>query len=118
MPSVQETAVSGTPTSMPASSTRPRSAPERTIAGARRRYRFGFDIGGTFTDFVLMDVESGRLATYKTLTTPASPAEAALGGWAHLLGETGISADRVEASVHGTTLITNALIERSGARTG
>ena len=81
------------------------------------RYRFGFDIGGTFTDFVLMNVDSGATTTFKTLTT-ANPAEAVLHGWRHLLAAAGISGDRVETSVHGTTLITNALIERAGATTG
>src|SRR5262245_14455600 len=92
--------------------------PTRTCADAAARYRFGFDIGGTFTDFVLMEVESGRTSTYKTLTTPADPSEAVIEGWRALLAETGADASSVEQSVHGTTLITNALIERAGATTG
>ena len=86
--------------------------------GGVARYRFGFDIGGTFTDFVLMEVASGRNATYKTLTTPGDPSLAVLEGWHALLAETGADPAAVEQSVHGTTLITNAVIERDGATTG
>ena len=90
----------------------------RPGAGGVARYRFGFDIGGTFTDFVLMEVASGRTATYKTLTTPGDPSLAVLEGWHALLAETGADPAAVEQSVHGTTLITNAVIERDGATTG
>ena len=81
------------------------------------RYRFGFDIGGTFTDFVLVDVETGRIETYKTLTTPADPSQAVREGWRTLLQRVGVSGAAVENAIHATTLITNALIERKGART-
>jgi N-methylhydantoinase A/oxoprolinase/acetone carboxylase beta subunit len=84
--------------------------------GAARRYRFGFDIGGTFTDFVLIDTETGQIASYKTLTTPHQPANAVIEGWNALLAQTGASAADVETAIHGTTLITNALIERKGAK--
>jgi N-methylhydantoinase A/acetone carboxylase, beta subunit len=47
---------------------------------ARPSYRFGFDIGGTFTDFVLIDAESGTIESYKTLTTPDAPSRAVLEG--------------------------------------
>ncbi|MCA1788322.1 MAG: hypothetical protein LC667_00270, partial [Thioalkalivibrio sp.] len=47
---------------------------DRHVAAAERpRYRFGFDIGGTFTDFVLIDTDSGDVQTYKALTTPQNP---------------------------------------------
>jgi N-methylhydantoinase A/oxoprolinase/acetone carboxylase beta subunit len=84
---------------------------------APARYRFGFDIGGTFTDFVLCDMQSGDLRTYKTLTTPDSPARAVVEGWHALLAMVGATGQQVELSIHGTTLITNALIERKGAVT-
>ena len=86
-------------------------------AGARPNYRFGFDIGGTFTDFVLIDAESGTVESYKTLTTPDAPSRAVLEGWNALLERTGASGSEVETAIHGTTLITNALIERKGAVT-
>jgi N-methylhydantoinase A len=84
----------------------------------RARFRFGFDIGGTFTDFVLVDGASGAVRTYKTLTTPADPARAVVEGWRTLVDASDVGADAIELAVHGTTLITNALIERAGAVTG
>jgi N-methylhydantoinase A/oxoprolinase/acetone carboxylase beta subunit len=101
---------------MAVATTEPETTPTGEQGGGR--YRFGFDIGGTFTDFVLMEVASGRTATYKTLTTPGDPSVAVLEGWRALLAETGADPSAVEQSVHGTTLITNALIERDGATTG
>ncbi|MEM7124791.1 MAG: hydantoinase/oxoprolinase family protein [Chloroflexota bacterium] len=79
--------------------------------------RFGFDIGGTFTDFVFIDTETGNISSYKTLTTPHAPSEAVMIGWHELLKETSASGASVETAIHGTTLITNALIERKGAKT-
>ena len=84
---------------------------------AAGRYRFGFDIGGTFTDFVLIDAATGAIETYKTLTTPANPSDAVREGWRVLLERTGAAGGDVETAIHATTLITNALIERKGART-
>ena len=83
---------------------------------AQASFRFGFDIGGTFTDFVLCNMQTGELHTYKTLTTPDDPARAVLEGWSALLGEVHAEGNQVELAIHGTTLITNALIERKGAR--
>lgn len=82
------------------------------------RYRMGVDIGGTFTDFVLEDVERGTLKLGKTLTTPADPSQAVIQGFEHLLKEVGLGAGDIGVLVHGTTLATNAVIERKGARTG
>ena len=84
----------------------------------RARFRFGFDIGGTFTDFVLVDIASGAVRTYKTLTTPRDPSRAVMEGWRALVDQADVGAESVEMAVHGTTLITNALIEREGAQTG
>ncbi len=81
------------------------------------KYRFGFDIGGTFTDFVLVEVGTGRIETYKALTTPANPSQAVREGWHVLLDRVGATGAAVENAIHATTLITNALIERKGART-
>lgn len=79
--------------------------------------RFGFDIGGTFTDFVFIDTTTGHITSYKTLTTPQEPARAVMEGWANLLAATDTNGEVVETAIHGTTLITNALIERKGAKT-
>ena len=54
-------------------------------------YRLGFDIGGTFTDFVLIDGATGAVHTYKTLTTAADPSQAVREGWQVLLGRVGIA---------------------------
>jgi N-methylhydantoinase A len=81
------------------------------------RYGFGFDIGGTFTDFVLIDGQTGDVQSYKTLTTPRDPSKAVMEGWRELLGRVGASGAEVATAIHGTTLITNAFIERKGAVT-
>src|SRR5436190_13266141 len=83
-----------------------------------RSYRIGLDIGGTFTDFILYDAAARRLSLYKCLTTPEDPSLAALEGLAQLTAQAGISLAQVGEIVHGTTLVTNALIERRGARLG
>jgi N-methylhydantoinase A/oxoprolinase/acetone carboxylase beta subunit len=80
-------------------------------------YRVGIDIGGTFTDFVLIGDATGALRLHKRLTTPADPAEGAIDGLRELLGQQGLALADVRAIVHGTTLVTNAIIERRGART-
>lgn len=78
--------------------------------------RIGMDIGGTFTDYVLIDSQN-RLHLHKRLTTPGNPARGALAGLDELLQRSGFSLAQVEHIVHGTTLVTNAIIERQGART-
>ena len=79
--------------------------------------RLGVDIGGTFTDLVVIDETSGAARVGKVLTTPKDPAHAVEQGIGSLLEESVIPASAVRAVVHGTTLATNALIERKGART-
>ncbi len=81
-------------------------------------YRVGIDIGGTFTDFVLFNEQTSAIRLYKCLTTPADPSEGALSGLREVLAEEGIGIDRVREVVHGTTLVTNAVIERKGAPIG
>ncbi|MBW6398201.1 hydantoinase/oxoprolinase family protein [Roseomonas sp. HJA6] len=73
------------------------------------------DVGGTFTDVVL-ESPTQRWTT-KVLTTPAAPEEGVLNGIAEILRQSGCRIGDVEAFVHGTTLATNAIIERRGART-
>ena len=81
-------------------------------------YRLGVDIGGTFTDLALLDARNGRSAIHKRLTTPRDPARAVLEGTVELLAQQKASMAEVETVMHGTTLITNATIERRGAVTG
>jgi N-methylhydantoinase A len=75
------------------------------------------DIGGTFTDIVALDRASQHVAVEKVLTTYPDPAIAVLDGIQALLTRTEIAADALAYVVHGTTLITNTLIERKGAHT-
>ena len=82
------------------------------------RWRVGFDIGGTFTDFVLYDAASHTVRLHKRLTTPHDPSEAALLGLSEILEMGGIGYPEVCEIVHGTTLVTNAVIERKGAPVG
>jgi N-methylhydantoinase A len=79
--------------------------------------RFGVDIGGTFTDLVVVDETTGALRVGKVLTTAKDPAHGVEQGIQTLLDEARVAPARVRAVVHGTTLATNALIERKGART-
>ena len=83
-----------------------------------KRARIGVDIGGTFTDLVWVDEATGAVQVGKLLTTPKDPSQAVEQGVVALLGDAGGSADDVRSLIHGTTLATNALIERKGARTG
>jgi N-methylhydantoinase A len=81
-------------------------------------YRLGIDVGGTFTDLALLDEASGRLAVGKVPSVPADPSRGILEGIALLLAETGVAAEAVTSLAHGTTVATNALLQRKGARTG
>ena len=77
--------------------------------------RLAIDIGGTFTDLVLD--RDGAQVSRKLLTTPARPADGIIRGIELILGETGTATAEVDLILHGTTLATNALIERKGAVT-
>lgn len=83
-----------------------------------KRIRIGIDVGGTFTDFVLVDEERDKIFTGKRLTTPHDPSAAILEGTARLMTEAGTEASAVHSVVHGTTLVTNTIIERTGAKVG
>ncbi|MFQ5971456.1 MAG: hydantoinase/oxoprolinase family protein, partial [Alphaproteobacteria bacterium] len=77
--------------------------------------RLAVDIGGTFTDVALED--GRRRVTLKVLTTAAAPEEGVIEGVRNILGEADLAASDIATAIHGTTLATNALIERKGART-
>ena len=77
--------------------------------------RLGVDIGGTFTDVALEIGE--RRFTGKILTTPHAPEEGVLAALRSVTAEAGVEPGEVGVIIHGTTLATNALIERKGART-
>ena len=74
----------------------------------------GVDIGGTFTDLIWVDPDQGRFVVGKTLTTPE---DASLGFETVLSDQTDLTIDQLTTLVHGSTLVTNAIIERKGART-
>src|SRR5205823_6089934 len=80
------------------------------------RLALGLDIGGTFTDFVLLDETSGDLRVHKRLTSYPDPADAVLAGVEELLpGRDGLDPAGLRILVHSTTLVTNAVIEHKGA---
>ena len=79
--------------------------------------RIAFDIGGTFTDFVLHDAASGDMRFSKVPSTPSKPADAVLAGIDALFEQLDIKPEEVEGSLHATTVATNAIIERKGNRT-
>ena len=76
------------------------------------------DIGGTFTDFSLLDLNTGKVSVNKVLTDADHPEEALINGASELLERIGVSYDELKLVVHSTTLATNAIIERKGAKTG
>jgi len=83
-----------------------------------KHYRLGCDIGGTFTDFVLLDDRTGEMQINKCLTTPSDPSDAVEFGIRQLEEKTPGFVMRLEEVIHGTTLVINSIIERKGAKTG
>src|SRR5256712_7467046 len=81
-------------------------------------YALGIDIGGTFTDIVVYDHDTGRQWSRKVLTTHDDPVRAVVAGAVAVLGEARLEPKHFTRVVHATTLFTNALIERKGAVTG
>ncbi len=79
--------------------------------------RIGVDIGGTFTDLVVFDDATGSFAVGKTLTTPRDPSQAVETLVLESLEREGVAIGSVQQLIHGTTLVTNAIIERTGSRT-
>lgn len=87
------------------------------MSAEQNEIRVGVDIGGTFTDLMVFDGAAGRFHLGKTLTTPDDPSRAVRDGLASTLQAAGLTAGAVRQIVHGTTLVTNAIIERKGANT-
>jgi N-methylhydantoinase A len=81
-------------------------------------YRLGVDVGGTFTDLLLHDSESSRVWLAKTPSTPADQSVGVLEGIRLIGEEAGISPADLAAILHGTTVATNAVLEKRGARVG
>ena len=83
-----------------------------------KQFGLGIDIGGTFTDIVLYDGSARTQFSLKELTTPNDPTAGVMSGITRLLTDTGVEPTSISRVVHATTLFTNALIERRGARAG
>ena len=83
-----------------------------------RRIRIGIDTGGTFTDVVAFDEDSGELVTTKTPSTPSNPADGFLAGIDKVLGLLGATGADIDAVSHGTTVATNQLLEGKVDRLG
>ena len=81
-------------------------------------YRIGIDVGGTFTDFTLVNEQTGGVAFHKVPSTPHDPSEAIERGIADLLRDHAIRPDEIGHIGHGTTVATNLIIERKGAPCG
>jgi N-methylhydantoinase A/oxoprolinase/acetone carboxylase beta subunit len=85
---------------------------------AEKFYRLGCDIGGTFTDFVLLNDQTGEIKINKCLTTPKDPSDAVEQGIRELEINTPGFVEVLDEVIHGTTLVINSIIERKGAKTG
>lgn len=81
-------------------------------------YRLGVDVGGTFTDLLLLDAETGDFWRNKTPSTPHDSSEGVLTGVNAICGMAGISPGEIEIFLHGTTVATNAVLEGKGAVVG
>jgi len=78
----------------------------------------GVDVGGTFTDLVFTDTDTGRTLTHKVPSTPDDPARAVMRGVTELCASAGVGIDRLDHLFHGTTVATNAALQHRGARAG
>ncbi|WP_324827379.1 hydantoinase/oxoprolinase family protein [Qipengyuania zhejiangensis] len=82
------------------------------------RYRLGVDVGGTFTDLLLFDNQTGGFWRHKTPSTPHDSSEGILNGVNAITDEAGVDPAEIEFFLHGTTVATNAVLEGKGARVG
>lgn len=81
-------------------------------------FRLGVDVGGTFTDLVLLRDETGDIWRAKVPSTPANPARGVLAGVQRICAQAGLAPADIAFFMHGTTVATNALLEAKGARVG
>lgn len=78
----------------------------------------GVDVGGTFTDFAARNTATGELVVHKRPSTPEDPSVAIIDGFRELTARAGITGEQVDRFAHGTTVATNALLQRKGAAVG
>ena len=81
-------------------------------------YRLGVDVGGTFTDLLLFNTETGAFWRHKTPSTPHDSSEGILNGVTAICDKAGIKAGEIDYFLHGTTVATNAVLEGKGAKVG
>ncbi len=81
-------------------------------------YRLGVDVGGTFTDLLLLHEETGRFWRHKTPSTPHDSSEGVMNGVNAICADADVKASEIEVFLHGTTVATNAVLEGKGARVG
>ena len=81
-------------------------------------YRLGVDVGGTFTDLLLVDEDTGTTWRAKTPSTPADQSEGVMSGLSKVCAQAGIAPSAISQVLHGTTVATNAILEGKGARVG
>jgi len=86
--------------------------------GAATTYRLGVDVGGTFTDLLLIDESSGKTFSAKVPSTPADSSIGVLNGIAKICETNGIAPESITHVMHGTTVATNTVLEGKGARVG
>lgn len=88
------------------------------MGGPKLAYRLGVDVGGTFTDLLLLNEETGGFWRHKTPSTPRDSSEGVMTGVGAVCGDAGIDPAQIEVFLHGTTVATNAVLEGKGARVG
>jgi N-methylhydantoinase A len=81
-------------------------------------YRLGVDVGGTFTDLLLFEDQTGQFWRHKTPSTPKDSSEGILNGVEAICADAGITPAEIRYFLHGTTVATNAVLEGKGARVG
>jgi N-methylhydantoinase A len=81
------------------------------------KLRFACDIGGTFTDCLMLDSASNQAWVAKLPTTPSQPADAVMAGIKQLVAEVGVTESQIDDVIHSSTLANNLILERAGART-
>src|SRR5210317_554452 len=81
-------------------------------------YRLGVDVGGTFTDFLLINEQTGETYTAKVPSTPEDSSIGVLNGVERICSESGVDSQQVRRVMHGTTVATNAVLTGRGARVG
>src|SRR5690606_14933082 len=81
-------------------------------------YRLGVDVGGTFTDVVMVAEETGEILVTKVPSVPHDPSKGCLSGFEKIMGRFGLVSEQVSFVVHGTTVATNAIIENKAGKAG